>query len=85
MPLRYPASLIIITHIGRAPTGYVLSACNTPAKVVPEQPLGPRHFCFHPGKDMVYFSNEQGCSVSAYRLDTSAGAYTLATTIAYGE
>jgi 6-phosphogluconolactonase len=46
---------------------------NSPAKVVPEQPLGPRHFCFHPSKDMLYFSNEQGCSVSAYHFDTSAG------------
>jgi 6-phosphogluconolactonase len=54
---------------------------NTPAKVVPEQPLGPRHFCFHPSKDMVYFSNEQGCSVSAYRFDSSAGTLTLLQTV----
>jgi 6-phosphogluconolactonase len=46
---------------------------NSPPKVIPEQPVGPRHFCFHPGKDLLYFSNEQGCSVTAYRLDTSAG------------
>jgi 6-phosphogluconolactonase len=49
---------------------------NTPAQVMPEQLLGPRHFCFHPSKDMVYFSNEQGCSVSAYGLDTTAGTLT---------
>ena len=54
---------------------------NTPAKVVPEQPLGPRHFCFHPSKDMAYFSNEQGCSVSAYRFDPSAGTLTLLQTV----
>jgi 6-phosphogluconolactonase len=54
---------------------------NTPAKVVPEQPLGPRHFCFHPSKDMLYFSNEQGCSVSAYRFDTSAGTLAALQTV----
>jgi hypothetical protein len=27
---RYPASLIIITHIGLAPTAYVFRGCNTP-------------------------------------------------------
>lgn len=54
---------------------------NSPAKVVPEQPLGPRHFCFHPSKDMLYFSNEQGCSVSAYRFDTSAGTLTALQTV----
>ncbi|MDE0207229.1 MAG: beta-propeller fold lactonase family protein, partial [Candidatus Tectomicrobia bacterium] len=31
------------------------------------------HFCFHPHRDVVYFSNEQGCSVTAYALDTGAG------------
>jgi 6-phosphogluconolactonase len=60
-------------------TGHL--AFNTPAKVVPEQPLGPRHFCFHPSQDMLYFSNEQGCSVSAYRLDTSAGTLTALQTV----
>jgi 6-phosphogluconolactonase len=54
---------------------------NSPAKVVPEQPLGPRHFCFHPSKDMLYFSNEQGCSVSAYGLDPSAGTLTALQTV----
>ena len=32
-----------------------------------------RHFCFHPQRDIVYFSNEQGCIVTAYALDTVAG------------
>jgi 6-phosphogluconolactonase len=49
---------------------------NSPPKVIPDQPLGPRHFCFHPTKDVVYFSNEQGCSVTAYRFDPSAGTLT---------
>ena len=34
---------------------------------------GPRHYCYHPSKDIVYASNENGSSVSAYHLDTSAG------------
>ena len=46
---------------------------NTPPELHPEQPDGPRHFCFHPTRDIVYFSNEQGCSVTAYALDTSGG------------
>jgi 6-phosphogluconolactonase len=31
--------------------------------------------------DVLYFSNEQGCSVSAYNLDTSAGTLSLFQTI----
>jgi 6-phosphogluconolactonase (cycloisomerase 2 family) len=54
---------------------------NSPPKVIPEQPLGPRHFCFHPSKDLLYCSNEQGCSVTAYRLDTSAGTLTALQTV----
>jgi 6-phosphogluconolactonase len=54
---------------------------NSPSQVRPEQPLGPRHFCFHPSKDMLYCSNEQGCSVTAYRFDTSAGTLTAMQTV----
>jgi 6-phosphogluconolactonase len=54
---------------------------NTPPKVSPEQPVGPRHYCFHPTKDMVYFSNEQGCSVTAYRFDTSTGTLSAVQTV----
>lgn len=46
---------------------------NDPARV--EQPdwTGPRHYCFHPSRDILYFSNEQGCSVSAYRMNPETG------------
>lgn len=54
---------------------------NSPPKVVPEAPVGPRHFCFHPHKDMLYFSNEQGSSVTAYRLDAAAGTLTALQTV----
>ena len=34
---------------------------------------GPRHYVFHPNIDVLYTSNEQGCSVTAYNFDSSAG------------
>jgi 6-phosphogluconolactonase len=46
---------------------------NSPPQVQQQGFLGPRHFCFHPTLDVVYFSDEQGSSVTAYRLDTSTG------------
>jgi 6-phosphogluconolactonase len=46
---------------------------NTPPKVAPPSRDGPRHFCFHPGKPILYVSNEQGCSVTGYHLDPAAG------------
>jgi len=54
---------------------------NFPARVEPEERLGPRHFCFHPTQDILYFSNEQGCSVTGYRLDTSTGTLSAFQTI----
>jgi 6-phosphogluconolactonase len=46
---------------------------NAVPSVVPEPGAGPRHYCFHPTLDVLYFSNEQGCSVTAYRLDPATG------------
>jgi 6-phosphogluconolactonase len=43
--------------------------------------IGPRHYCFHPSLDVVYFSDEQGCSVSAYNLDPAAGTLSAIQTI----
>ena len=43
-------------------------------QVSPERPDGPRHYCFHPSKDMLYFSNEQGCSITAYAFDPATGS-----------
>ena len=53
------------------------------AAAEPEPPAltGPRHYCFHPSRDFVYFSNEQGCSVTAYRLDPATGTLAAAQTI----
>ncbi len=54
---------------------------NSPPRVEPEEHLGPRHFCFHPTQDILYFSNEQGSSVTGYRLDTSTGTLSAFQTI----
>src|SRR5207247_2339525 len=43
--------------------------------------LGPPLYCFHPTQHVVYFSNEQGCGVTAYRLDRATGALSALQTI----
>jgi len=54
---------------------------NTPFRVEPAERLGPRHYCFHPTLNVVYFSNEQGCSVTGYQLDPATGTLTALQTI----
>ena len=54
---------------------------NSPLRVEPAERLGPRHYCFHPTQDVLYFSDEQGCSVTGYRLDTSIGTLSAFQTI----
>jgi 6-phosphogluconolactonase len=54
---------------------------NSPFRVEPPERLGPRHYCFHPTQDLVYFSNEQGCSVTGYRLDRATGNLAAVQTI----
>ncbi len=61
-------------------TGHITP--NSPPRVEPEEHLGPRHYCFHPTQNILYFSNEQGSSVTGYRLDTSSGTLTAFQTIA---
>src|SRR5215510_6857260 len=46
---------------------------NSPPRVGQPTRTGPRHFCFHPSKDILYFSNEQGSSVTGYTLDPATG------------
>jgi len=38
---------------------------------------GPRHYDYHPSKNWVYFSNEDGSSVSAYALAPETGFLSL--------
>ncbi len=56
-------------------------SANTPPRVEPPERLGPRHYCFHPTRDIAYFSNEQGCSVTAYHLDPATGVLSAMQTI----
>ena len=49
---------------------------NTPDRVIPEKGAGPRLFCFHPKLDILYFDNQEGNSVTGYKLDTAAGTLT---------
>ena len=62
-----------------AETGHITP--NNPAKVEMGAELGPRHFCFHPNKDILYFSDEQGCSVTAYSFDGENGTLSAFQTI----
>ncbi|MCY3691950.1 MAG: lactonase family protein [Chloroflexota bacterium] len=46
---------------------------NSPDRANPATPEGPRHFCFHPSLHVLYSSNEQGCSVTAYHFNHADG------------
>ncbi len=49
---------------------------NDPPQITPEPGVGPRHYVYHPTQDILYFSNEQGSSVTAYQLDPAQGTLT---------
>lgn len=49
---------------------------NAPPRLIGQDGCGPRHFCFHPRLPVMYVSNEQGGSVTAYRLDPADGTLT---------
>ena len=44
-------------------------------------PDGPRHFCFHPTRDILYSVNEDGSTVSALHLDPQTGTLEHAQTV----
>ncbi len=78
-PKENPGPNVIMQFRFDAQTGRLTA--NSPARVEPAERLGPRHYCFHPTLDFVYFSNEQGCSVTAYRLDRATGTLSAMQTI----
>ena len=78
-PKENPGPNVIMQFRFDAQTGRLTA--NSPSRVEPTERLGPRHYCFHPTRDLVYFSNEQGCSVTGYRLDRATGALSAAQTI----
>ena len=46
---------------------------NDPLVVPQGEEVGPRHYRFHPNKDLMYVSNEQDGSVTVYALDGAKG------------
>ncbi len=54
---------------------------NSPPRVGQPTGTGPRHFCFHPSMDILYFSNEQGSSVTGYNFDSTNGTLSAFQTI----
>lgn len=46
---------------------------NDPPCFEPAEPVGPRHYVYHPALDLVYAINEQGGSVTAYHFDPEQG------------
>jgi 6-phosphogluconolactonase len=78
-PRENPGPNVIMQFRFDAHTGRLTA--NSPFRVEPTERLGPRHYCFHPGQDLVYFSNEQGCSVTAYRLDRATGTVAAVQTV----
>ncbi len=70
VPHTNPANAIFQFHFD-APTGRLTP--NDPPKIQPATPEGPRHFAFHPTRDLVYSINENGSTVSAHRFDPEAG------------
>jgi 6-phosphogluconolactonase len=78
-PKENPGPNMIMQFRFDAQTGRLTT--NSPARVEPAGRLGPRHYCFHPTRDLVYFSNEQGCSVTGYRLDRATGTLSAVQTI----
>lgn len=78
-PKNIPGPNVIMQFRFDAGSGQL--APNTPPRVAQPDLAGPRHYCFHPTLDIVYFSNEQGCSVTTYRLDHAAGALSAIETV----
>jgi len=78
-PKDNPGPNVIMQFRFDAGTGRLTA--NSPFRVEQADRLGPRHYCFHPTQNLVYFSNEQGCSVTGYRLDPANGTLSAAQTI----
>jgi 6-phosphogluconolactonase len=70
-----------LPHVGESNAIYQFTFDEDAGKLTPNavptvpggEGQGPRHYCFHPTKDYVFTSDEQGCSATAYNFDTSTG------------
>ena len=78
-PKNNPGPNVILQYRFDAETGRL--SPNTPHRVEQQNLVGPRHYIHHPSLDLVYFSNEQGCSVSGYRLDRANGTLSSVQTV----
>ena len=78
-PKNNPGPNVILQYHFNPQTGRL--SPNTPHRVEQGDLVGPRHYIHHPSLDVVYFSNEQGCSVTAYRLDHANGTLSSVQTI----
>jgi len=78
-PKNTPGPNVILQYRFDAQTGRL--SPNTPHRAEQGDLVGPRHYIHHPSLDVVYFSNEQGCSVTAYRLDGANGTLSSEQTI----
>jgi len=65
-PKNIPGPNVIMQFRFDAEQGHL--SANPPPRVPQPDLVGPRHYCFHPSLGIAYFSNEQGCSVTAYRI-----------------
>ena len=79
-PKNIPGPNVIYQLRFDASTG-VLSG-NDPLTIPMDPLVGPRHLTLHPSLDIMYFSNEQGCSVSSYRIDQDNGTLSHVQTVA---
>jgi 6-phosphogluconolactonase len=61
----------ILQFVFDADTGHLTP--NAVPMVVPPEGTGPRHYCYHPTLNCVYFDNEQASSVTAYHFNPAAG------------
>jgi 6-phosphogluconolactonase len=78
-PKNNPGPNVILQYRFNAETGRL--SPNNPHRVEQADLIGPRHYIHHPNLDLVYFSNEQGCSVTAYRLDRANGTLSSTQTV----
>ncbi len=54
---------------------------NEKPKLVRAKGTGPRHLCFHPESHFAYGSDEQGSSVTVYRIDRDNGTLSVLQTL----
>ena len=78
-PKNNPGPNVILQYRFDAQTGRL--SPNAPHRIEQQDLVGPRHYIHHPNFDLVYFSNEQGCSVTAYQLDRANGTLSSLQTI----